>query len=283
MKIEKLIDKQPFKGKSAIICGGSQGIGKATASLFFKLGGNVCLVARTLEKLNAAAEEIRNLNDRSNQFVEVISCDASDFEQVELTFNKYINERGIPDYLFNFIGISFPNYTEKLTFKDFEFHMKTNYFGQLNPILSILPHYIEKKSGYIINMSSVAGYIGLMGYAAYTPTKFAIVGLSEVLRNEYNAYNIRFSVVFPPDTDTPGLHEEIETRPEELNIISERAGLWQPEQVAEMIIKGILKKKFYILSGTPKLYWRLMRFFPGLVHWVTDGDLKKARKKLAKN
>ena len=161
--------------------------------------------------------------------------------------------------------------------------MKTNYFGQLNPILAVLPYYIEQRNGHIINMSSVAGYIGLMGYAAYTPTKFAIVGLSEVLRNEYKGYKIQVSVVFPPDTDTPGFHEELETRPEELNVISERAGLRQPGQVAEMIIKGTLKKKFYILSGTPKIYWRLMRLFPGLIHWVTDGDLKKARKKLGKN
>jgi 3-dehydrosphinganine reductase len=122
-----------------------------------------------------------------------------------------------------------------------------------------------------------------MGYAAYTPTKFAIVGLSEVLRNEYKADNISVSMVFPPDTDTPGLHEEAETRPEELNIISERAGLLQPEDVAETILKGVLKKKLYIFPGSAKFLWRMMRFFPKLVHWVTDGDLKKARKKLGKN
>jgi len=279
---EKLIKKQPFKDKSAIICGGSKGIGKATAKLFVQLGGNVCIVARTLDTLNAVAEEIKNLKVNENQLVEVISCDTSDMEQVERLFNEYIKKFGVPDYSFNYVGISYPNYTDKLTVEDFKFHMDTNFFGQLNPILTILSYYMERKEGYFINMSSLAGYIGVMGYAAYTPTKFAIVGLSEVLRNEYKAYNIKVSIVYPPDTDTFGLHEEAKSRPEELNIMAERAGLMQPDEVAEIIIKGVLKEKFYIHAGISKLYWRIMRLFPKLVHKFSDSDLKKARKKLGK-
>ena len=279
---EKLINKQTFKDKSAIICGGSKGIGKATAKLFVQLGGNVCIVARNLEPLNAAAEEIKSLKVNDNQLIEVISCDTSQMEQVERLFNEYFKKFGVPDYSFNYVGISYPNYTDKLTVKDFKFHMDTNFFGQLNPILTILPYYMERKEGYFINMSSLAGYIGVMGYAAYTPTKFAIAGLSEVLRNEYKQYNIKVSIVYPPDTDTFGLHEEAKTRPEELNIIAEKAGLMHPDEVAEIVIKGVLKEKFYIHAGISKLYWRIMRLFPGLVHKITDSDLKKARKKMGK-
>ena len=279
---EKLIKKQPFKDKSAIICGGSKGIGKATAKLFTQLGGNVCIVARTLDTLTDTAEEIKNLKLSENQLVEVISCDTSNMEQVKRLFNEYIKKFGVPDYSFNYVGISYPNYTDKLTIEDFKFHMDTNFFGQLNPILTILPYYMERKEGYFINMSSIAGYIGVMGYAAYTPTKFAIAGLSEVMRNEYKAYNIKVSIVYPPDTDTFGLHEEAKSRPEELNIIAERAGLMQPDEVAEIIIKGVLKGKFYIHAGISKLYWRIMRLFPKLVHKFADSDLKKARKKMGK-
>ncbi len=279
---KKLILRQPFKGKWAIISGGSKGIGKATAKIFVQLGGNVCIVARTLETLNIAAEEIKSLRVDENQLVEVISCDMSNMEQVERLFKGYIKEIGVPDYSFNFVGISYPNYTDRLTIEDYKFHMDTNFFGQLNSILTILPYYMERKEGYFINMSSLAGYIGVMGYAAYTPTKFAIVGLSEVLRNEYKAYNIKVSIVYPPDTDTFGLHEEAKTRPEELNIIAEKAGLMQPDEVAEIIIKGVLKEKLYIHAGSSKVYWRIMRLFPKLVHKFTDGDLKKARKKLGK-
>lgn len=280
---EKLIKKQPFAKNLAIVCGGSKGIGKATAKIFVQLGGNVCIVARTLETLNEAAKEIEEFKVEDNQFVNVLSCDTSNTEQVQELFTDFIKKRGIPDYLFNYVGISFPNYTEKLKIEDFKFHMDTNFFGQLNPIKTILPYLIEEKKGHIINMSSVSGFIGLMGYSAYTPTKFAIVGLSEGLRNEYKPFNIKISVIFPSDTDTPGLHEEAETRPEELNIIAERGGLLKPEDVAETIIKGVLKKKFYIFPGSTKFLWRMMRFFPKLVHWTIDGDLKKARKKMGKD
>ncbi|MBY9004182.1 MAG: SDR family oxidoreductase [Candidatus Lokiarchaeota archaeon] len=280
---EKLIKKQPFANKLAIICGGSKGIGKATAKLFVQLGGNACIVARTLETLNSAAKEIEEFKVGDDQIVDVLSCDTSNSEQVQNLFTDYVKKRGVPDYLFNYVGISLPNYTEKLSIEDFKFHMDTNFFGQLNPIKTILPYLIEERNGHIINMSSISGFIGLMGYAAYTPTKFAIVGLSEGLRNEYKPFNIKISVIFPPDTDTPGLHEEAETRPEELNIIAERGGLLKPEDVAETILKGVLKKKFYILPGSAKFMWRMMRFFPKLVHWVIDGDLKKARKKMGKD
>ena len=279
---EKLIEKQPFKGKWAIISGGSKGIGKAIAKLFVQLGGNVCIIARTLETLNSAAEEINSLKVDDAQLVKTISCDMSDMAQVNELFTKHIKENGVPDYLFNIVGISYPNYTEKLTIEDYKFHMDTNFFGQLNAILTVLPYYLERKMGHFINMSSLAGYIGVMGYAAYTPTKFAIVGLSEVLRNEYKAYNIKVSIVFPPDTDTFGLHEEAKTRPEELNIIAEKGGLMHPDEVAEIILKGVLKEKFYIHAGSSKIYWRIMRLFPKLVHSITDSDLKKARKKLGK-
>lgn len=282
MTKEKLIKKQPFKGKWAIITGGSKGIGKATAKIFVQLGGNVCIVARTLETLKDAAEEIKSLKVEESQLVEVMSCDMSNTEQVNRLFNEHIKEFSVPDYLFNIVGISYPNYTDKLTIDDYKLHMDTNFYGQLNAILTILPYYIEQKEGYFVNMSSLAGYIGLMGYAAYTPTKFAIVGLSEVLRNEYKQYNIKVSIIYPPDTDTFGLHEEAKTRPEELNIIAERAGLMQPDKVAEIIIKGIMKEKFHVHAGSSKVYWRVMRLFPKLVRSFTDSDVKKARKKMGK-
>lgn len=279
-----MIKKQPFREKWALICGGSKGIGKAVAKEIVQLGGSVCILARDSEVLKSATEEINVLKVNLEQKVELISCDARDMEKLKPLFIEFIDIHGVPDYLLNFIGISFPDYLENLTLDDFKKHMTTNFYGQLHPILILLPYLKEKKKGYIVNSSSVAGYIGQMGYAAYTPTKFAILGLSESLRHELKPYNINVSVLCPPDTDTPGLQEELETRPEELNIISENwGGLLSPEEVAEKYIKELLKKEFYIMPGSSKFLWRIMRLFPKLVHRISDRDLKKARKKLGKN
>ncbi|MHA2400628.1 MAG: SDR family oxidoreductase [Promethearchaeota archaeon] len=280
----KLIIKQPFKEEWALICGGSKGIGKAVAQELIQLGSNVCLVARDMKKLTDAAEELSSYKVRVDQQIEVVSCDTTDIERLNPLLTDFITNFGVPNYLLNFVGISFPDYLENLSLEAFKNHMDMNYYGQLNPILIVLPYFMKNKEGYIANTSSVAGYIGQMGYGAYTPTKFAIVGLSESLRHELKPYNIHISVLFPPDTDTPGLKEELETRPEELNIISESwGGLLTAEEVAEKFIKGLLKKKFYIMPGSSKFLWRMMRFFPKLVHMITDRDLKKARKKLGKS
>lgn len=284
MPKSKLIAKQPFKEKWALICGGSKGIGKAVAKELVQLGGNVCLVARDLKNLTDTSEELQAYKVNLNQHIEIISCDTSDIEKLRPVLADFINTFGVPNYLLNFVGISFPDYLENLSLGSFKNHMNMNYYGQLNPILILLPYFIKNKEGYIGNTASVAGYIGQMGYAAYTPTKFAIVGLSESLRHELKPYKIHISVLFPPDTDTPGLKEELETRPEELNIISESwGGLLTAEEVAEKFIKGLLKKKFYIMPGSSKFLWRMMRFFPKLVHIISDRDLRKARKKLGKS
>jgi short-subunit dehydrogenase len=283
MSKEKLIKKQPFKEKSVLICGGSKGIGKAVAKEIVQLGGNVCIIARDIEKLEKTANELKKLK-MEDQNIEIISCDTTDIEKLEPLISNYIEKEGPPDYLLNFVGISLPDYLEKLTLESFQKHMNTNFFGQLNPILLVLPYFKEKRDGYIVNASSIAGYIGQMGYAAYTPTKSAIIGLSESLRHELKPYNIKVSILCPPDTDTPGLKEELESRPEELNIISESwGGLLSPEEVAEKYIKKLLKNEFYIMPGSSKFLWRMMRLFPKLVHKISDRDLKKARKKLGKS
>ena len=121
-----------------------------------------------------------------------------------------------------------------------------------------------------------------MGYGAYVPTKFAIVGLAESLRNELKHHDIKISIVYPPDTNTPGLSTENEGKPPECIIMSETAGLLEPEKVAEYTIKKIIKNKLHISPGMAKPIRYINRIFPKLVRWFMDRDYKKARKKVEK-
>jgi len=279
MAEEKSIKKQPFKGKTAIVCGGSKGIGKATAKEIVRLGGNVCIIARNLDDLRAAAEEIKRLKIDDTKFVEIISCDTTDMDKLKPLLTDFIDKHGVPDYLINVVGYAYPQYIQNLTLEDFKKNMDINYYGQLVPILIVLPHFIKAKKGYIANVSSMMGYFGMMGYATYAPTKFAIVGLTEVLRHELKPYNIHFSILYPPDTNTPGFQRENETKPKECAIMSEEAKLLSPEGVAEVFVKGILKEKFNILPGNAKFIWKMYRHFPNLVRNIIDKDYEKARKK----
>ena len=271
---------QKFRGQIAFICGGSKGIGKETAKEFFRLGGSVCLLARDKKYLDKALNEVENLRSNQDQFVEIISGDATKREEIEPAIEKFISRHGVPEYLINAVGYAYPEYVQNFTLNDFKENMEINYFGQLIPTLVFLPHYIEKKRGHISFVSSMMGYMGIIGYATYAPTKFALVGLAEVLRHELQSYNIKISILYPPDTDTPGFKRENETKPPETAILSNTAKLFKPDKVAKYYLQGISKGKFYIMLGEGVWIWRLFRFFPWLVHSFIDSDLRKARKKL---
>lgn len=281
--MDRLVGKKGLKGKFAIICGGSKGIGKETSKLFAKLGANVLIIARNIDALEQTKKECIKNSELDDQEIEVKSCDCTDYDKIQPILENYISKNGSPDFLINVVGYAYPQYVEKLSITDFKNNFDTNYYGQLVPTIVVLPHMINEKKGQIAFVSSAVGFLGMMGYTSYAPSKFALVGLAECLRNELSPYNIKISVLYPPDTDTPGLQIENKTKPPECAIISEAAKLLSPDEVAGFFVEGILKKKFTILRGDVKLYWWIKRFFPKLAFWVLDRDLVKARKKIGKN
>ncbi len=272
--------KRFFSGKTAIITGGSKGIGKAAAIEFVSNGGSVCIIARNKKDLQNAADEIRNARTGGNQSVETIACDTTDMKKLKLLIERYITRHGVPDYLMNFVGYAQPGYVKDYTLEDFKRNMETNYYGQLVPILIILPHFMKRRSGYIVTCSSLLGYLGMIGYATYSPSKFAICGLTESLRSELSPRGLRFSILYPPDTDTPGFENENKSKPAEVMIISEGGGLLTATQVAQKLTRGIMKNQFYIHPGQSRLLWAIARHFPNLAHRIMDGEFKKAMKKL---
>jgi 3-dehydrosphinganine reductase len=282
MANNRMVSQQPFAGKSAVVSGGSKGIGKATAKEIVRLGGSVCLISRGAEALKKAIGELASEKVNETQYIESITCDTTDHAALEPLLNDFVTRHGIPDYLLNVVGYAYPEYIQNLSFDDFKKNMDINYYGQVAPLVILLPHFIEAQKGHISFVSSMAGFLGIIGYASYTPSKFALVGLAEVLRHEMKPHNIKVSILYPPDTDTPGFEIENQTKPPETAVLSETAKLFTPEQVAEVYIQGILKNKFHIMVGEGRWMWPVSRFFPRLVHTIIDQDLAKARKKLGK-
>ncbi|MHA1377458.1 MAG: SDR family oxidoreductase [Candidatus Helarchaeota archaeon] len=281
--------KLRFLGQTAVIVGGSKGIGKATAAEFVKSGANVCIIARTQEILNQVKEELEKLKPKKDQKITIIAADATNEEQMKSALDHFVQENGVPNILINVVGGSVykgvkPDYIQNHTVSDFEMIMKFNFTSTVTSILTLLPHFLKdkQKSHYIVNFSSIAGYIGLMGYSTYSSSKFAIVGLSEALRHELKPYNINVSVVYPPDTETPGFQEDEELRPKELSIVASAAKVLKAEDVAKAVVKGISKKKFSITPGSAGWMNWIKRHMPGLVYWFIDRDLKSARKKFGK-
>jgi 3-dehydrosphinganine reductase len=271
--------QMPFSGKTAIVSGGSKGIGKSAALEFVKSGGSVCIIARNKKDLDKTTGELVKARISESQIVEHIACDTTDMKKLQPLIGAFIKKHGVPDYLMNFVGYAHPGNIQDLTLDDFRNNMDANYYGQLVPILILLPHFMKERKGHIVNCSSVAGFLGTIGYATYAPTKFAICGLTECLRSELKQHNITFSILYPPDTDTPGFAKENEIKPAAVSILSEGGGLMTSEQVAKKLMKGILGKKYFILPGQGRLLWSIVRHAPNLAHWILDGETAKAIRK----
>jgi len=284
MANNKIVNKrsQQFIEEVAFISGGSKGIGKETAKEIFNRGGSVCILARNEKELERSKREIESVRINKDQFVITMRGDASKKDEIQPLIEDFIRDYGVPDYLINAVGYAYPEYVQNYSLEDFKANMDVNYFGQLIPTMIFIQFFMREQKGHISFISSGAGFASGIGYATYSPTKFAIVGLAEVIRHELKPYNISISILYPPDTDTPGLKKENETKPKETAMISETFGLYKPDQVAVKYLNGIKNGKFYILFGDVLWVWRIFRLFPRLFHRYLDYELVRARKKIGK-
>jgi short-subunit dehydrogenase len=266
-----------FKEKVTYVVGGSSGIGLATAKLLAAKGAHIIIFARRKELLEQAVKGISARAISQTQRFACLPLDISDHQQVKAIMPKAISEFGLPDVLINCAGVSHPGYFDAIPYEHFDQTMKVNLYAIWNAA-SVLVPYMKKRGGYIVNVSSVAGFIGLFGATAYSASKFATVGFSEALRSELKPYSIQVSVLCPPDTDTPLLHEANKTKPQETKAISGKAKLMQPEEVAQALIKGMQKNQFMIIPGFDgKWIFIAKRLFPSLVESLVDSAIKRSQ------
>jgi len=148
--------------------------------------------------------------------------------------------------------------------------------GNINLIAYCDILYTEKK-GHIVNIGSVAGFLGVFGYTAYGASKFALHGYTESLRSELQGYGINVSLVCPPDTDTPMLEEENKYKMPELIALSKKGGIISAEKVAHCTIRGMAGSKFLILPGFESRYINFAsRHFPRLTRLIMDREIRNA-------
>lgn len=268
-----------FSGKTVYIVGGSSGIGLATAKILSAKGAHVIVFARRKDHLESALEEITSCGISKAQRFSCMQMDVSNRADVEAVMSTAVAKFGAPEVLINCAGRAYPHYFEDVTYEQFDETMKINLYGIWNTV-SVLVPYMKERGGYIVNTSSMGGFIGMFGFTDYCASKFAIVGFSEALRSELKLHGITVSVLCPPDTDTPGFEVENRTKPEETKAVSANTKLRQPDEVARALIKGIRKEKFLIVPGLDgKFTFMAKQLFPWLVELIVDRDIKKVQQK----
>lgn len=262
-----------------VITGGSSGIGKATAEIYAAKGADISIIARRVEGLEAAKSDIDRARNGAEGRTFIYSADVSDRAAITTAIDQATAAAGVADILITSSGMAVPGYFENIPEDSFERHMQVNYFGTLWAIRAALPGMRARGSGQIVLVSSGAGLIGIFGYTNYSPTKFALRGLAESLVGEVKRNGVAVSIVYPPDTDTPQLHAENETKPEETKAMTATAKMWTAQGVAEIIVKGIEKRKFCIGPGW-EMTWlaRLHSMIRPVLFWEFDRLARKVRK-----
>jgi 3-dehydrosphinganine reductase len=270
-----------FLKKLVLITGGSSGIGLAAAKLLSARGANVYILARRPDVLQNALREIEQSAISADQHFGVLAADISNLEQINAKLYDFAATTGTPDLLINSAGVTQPGQFEKQDPELYRWMMEINILGMMFVTRALLPGMLERGTGHIVNISSLAGFIGAYGYCAYGASKFAVRGFSDVLRAEMKPRGIQVSIVFPPDTQTPQLEGEEPYKPAVTQALSDNAGVLSAEFVAETILKGIQRRNYIIIPGFESKLFYFINSLPGnLVYPILDIMISRALRKL---
>jgi 3-dehydrosphinganine reductase len=273
-----------FDGKTALITGGSSGIGLALACQLAAEGAHIWILARDPEKLENACVEINAARRSDQQQVRTIPADVADAASLTAALNPFFSEHGTPDLLINSAGITQPGMFVDLDLAHHRANMEINFFGTLHVVQAVTPGMIARGSGHIVNISSIAGIHGVPGYGAYTPSKFAVRGLTDVLYYELKPHGIQVSIVFPTDTQTPQLDYDKQHQPQFLKILTESNNKTLPAgEVAAKILRDVKRGRYLITPSTDAILFYTLNGLPWMLPYYYVGRLvADARRKLAK-
>ena len=174
--------------KTILITGASSGIGKATAIYFAQRGWNVAATMRTPER---EQELVKYPN------IKLFRLDVTNEESIALAITNAIKAFGQVDVLLNNAGYGGVGVFEAATKEQIQQQFDTNVFGLMNTIREILPYFRERRSGTIINITSVGGIITFPTYSIYHASKWAVEGFAEALQFELRPFNIRVKNIEP--------------------------------------------------------------------------------------
>jgi NAD(P)-dependent dehydrogenase (short-subunit alcohol dehydrogenase family) len=184
---------------SVLITGCSKGIGLATALVLGRAGHTVYATMRDPK----GSPQLAEIAEKERLPVNVSAMDVNLDESVREGIAAIQTNYGTPEVLVNNAGIERTGSVEELPISEFRAIMETNYFGPLRCIQAVMPAMRNRRSGCIINVSSVAGHIASPPMTAYAASKYALEALSEGLAQEAKMFNIRVAIVEPGIIDTP--------------------------------------------------------------------------------
>jgi len=234
--------KWSAKGKTCVVTGGSQGLGLSVAKLLARKGANVVIVARNVDKLKAAVEELEKERQTEQQRFTYLSFELNSLAGAEgATVAAWESNNGVaPDAFFLCAGSATPMFFIETSEEDLVKSMEQAFWVQAFSARAISKKLVQDdRKGKIAFVGSTVSHMGIVGYAPYSPGKYALKGLAESLRSEFKLYGIDIHILFAPTMHTAGFDVEQQTKPEITKKIEKDDVPVSPDKAAKILVKGV--------------------------------------------
>ena len=265
-----------LKGKVVLLTGGSRGIGPGMAEAFAKKGTIIALAARSEAGLEEVAKQLKN----SNAKVRIFPVDLRESLQRERLISSVLREMGTIDILVNNAGLETEGAFSELPWRSIQENIEVNLIAPMALTHLILPEMLKKKSGYIVNIASIAAKNGAPYAAVYSGTKAGLAEWTRALRLELAGTGIRFSTIFPGYVREVGMFAKFGVKSPRI------IGSCSPVQVAKAVVKAIENEKLEtIVNSRPLRYvFSLNDLSPSFGDWIMriSGANDFQRKKVGK-
>ena len=272
-----------YKDKRVFISGGSSGLGRATAVMLASLGAHVCVAARSSDALEDTVVAMKRAAGAHHTILIAKEIDVTDPSRVEVAAAEALVALGGLDLLVCNQGFAHTGLIHEVPVDDFKRLLEVNYLGHAYLCRAFAPHFIQQQSGTVVMVSSVLGYLSTYGYAAYSASKWAIVGFAEGLRQELGLYGVQVKVFYPGTIETPGLAQENADKPKvvwEMESNNPFNKIRSADDMANRLLRAASGSRFENPVGWDGWFsFVASRYLPRLVRWLNDSDLKKAIKK----
>jgi len=238
--------------KSAIVTGGSQGIGTAISLELAKEGADICLTFRKHEK---EAMEVRDQILSMGRKAVAVKCDIASFAEAEAVVKGALEAFGRIDVLVNNAGMNWDGVSWKMSEEQWDRVIEVNLKGYFNFTRHVAPLFKDQKSGKIVNITSINGLRGKFGQTNYSASKAGIIGYTKALAKELGAFNVNVNAVAPGLIETPMLTQS-DARDKIVDmamaeIVLKRVGT--PEDLANVVVFLASEKARHITGEVIKV------------------------------
>jgi NAD(P)-dependent dehydrogenase (short-subunit alcohol dehydrogenase family) len=280
------MDVRTLDGRTALVTGAGSGIGRATALAFARRGASLVLCDVNDAALAETAGAARQMGrDVLAERVDVASADA--MEAFADTVHRQVEA---VDILMNNAGVGLGAGVLHTTLEDWRWITGVNLFGVVHGCHFFVPPMVKRgRGGHVVNVASAAGYVATQALAAYATTKFAVVGLSEALRDELEEHRIGVTAVCPGIINTAitqtSRFRGPDATPEARAYVVEtyRRRNYTPERVAENVLKAIQRNRAVApISAEAWVMYLLKRFVPWLLPRINQAMIRRTRREIAR-